>query len=360
MKEQLSLWQFFLLIFIFEVGSAVVVGIAGEAKNDAWIAIFLATIMGVVIMLTYAFIVQKGNNQNLFQILEFCLGKWVGRSLVFLYILYFFYIAARVLRDFGELMVSTIYSETPIEFIHITIMLLIIYILYLGIEVLGRTSEIFIPYIAFFVFFVTLGIQFSGELDLSQLNPILGDGFKPVMQAIFPKLLGFPFGELITFTLILPLVKARKIKTISAIAVFLSGMLLVLTTIIQLATLGENIRRRSNYPLLSAAREISLLNFIERVDILIVFIVLFGIIVKVSIFFYGGLLGLEQIFQIPYRQFLIPMALVITFFSIHIGENFAEHIIEGLDIVPLYMHLPMQFGIPLFIIPILLYKMRAR
>jgi spore germination protein KB len=361
MREQLSLWQFFLLIFIFEVGSAVVIGIAGDAKNDAWIAVFIATFIGVMIMLFYMYIIQKGDNHNLFQLLEFCLGKWVGRGFIFLYIVYFFYIAARVLRDFGELMVSTIFSRTPLEFVLITMMLLIMYILYLGIEVLGRTSEIFIPYIALFIFFVMLGIQLSGELNLSNLKPILGEGLKPVWKAIFPSLLGFPFGELIAFTLLIPLVNStKKMKTITTVAVFLSGMLLVLTTIIQIATLGENIRGRSNYPLLSAAREISLLNFIERVDILIVFIVMFGIIVKVSVFFYGGLLGIEHIFHIPYRQFLVPMGLLVGFFSTIISENFAEHILEGLEIVPYYMHLPMQFGIPFLIIPILLYKMRAR
>lgn len=360
LNEKLSLWQFFLIIFIFETGSSVVVAISGEAKKDAWIAVFIATFIGVIIMLYYFFMIKLGDNKNLFQIMELCLGKYLGKIVILLYIIYFFYIAARVLRDFGELMVSTIFEKTPIEFLSLTMILLIAYILLLGIEVLGRTSEIFIPYIVIFILFLGLGIFLSEEMDLSNLLPILGDGIKPIIKAIFPTLIGFPFGELIAITVLIPKVtKIKNAKKVGILSVFLSGLLLVYSTVIQIGTLGENIRGRSNFPMLSAAREISLLNFIERVDLIIVFIVMFGIIVKVSVFFYGGLIGLEQIFKIPYRQFVLPMGFLIAYFSIIISKHFPEHIEEGLKIVPLYLHMPLQIGIPLLILPFLYFKKKS-
>lgn len=361
LNEKLSLWQFFLLIFIFETGSSVVVGIGVEAKKDAWLAILLATFIGILIFLFYFYLIQKADNRNLFQIFEFSFGKFIGRFFSLLYIIYFFYIAARVLRDFGELMVSTIFVKTPIEFLSLTMMLLIAYILYLGIEVLGRSSEIFIPYIVIFILFVGLGVFLSEELDFANLLPILGDGGKPILKAIFPNLIGFPFGELIAFTVLIPKVaKVKKVKTVGVLSVFLSGLLLVYSTIIQIGTLGDNIRSRSNFPLLSAAREVSLLNFIERVDLLIVFIVMFGILVKVSVFFYGGLIGLEQLFNKPYRQFVLPMSLLIAFFSVVISKHFAEHIEEGLRIVPFYMHMPLQILIPTMLFLFLLIKTKRK
>jgi spore germination protein KB len=357
LHEKLSVWQFFLLIFIFETGSSVVVGVGGEAKKDAWLAILLATFIGIFILLFYFYLIQKAEGRNLFQIFEFGFGKFIGKFVSILYIVYFFYIAARVLRDFGELMVASIFEKTPIEFLSLTMMLLIAYILSLGIEVLGRSSEIFIPYIVLFILFVGLGVFLSEELDFANLLPVLEDGGKPILDAIFPNLIGFPFGELVAFTVIIPKVaNVKKVKITGALAVFFSGLLLVYSTIIQIGTLGENIRGRSNFPLLSAAREVSLLNFIERVDLLIVFIVMFGIIVKVSVFFYGGLIGLEQMFKRPYRQFVWPMSLLLAFFSIVISKHFAEHIVEGIKIVPLYMHMPLQIMIPAMLFFILLIK----
>jgi spore germination protein KB len=359
--EKLSLWQFFLLIFIFETGSSVVIGLAGEAKKDAWIAILIGTFIGILIILFYFFLSQKGNNKNLFQLIEICFGKYIGKFISFLYIIYFFYIAARVLRDFGELMVATIFNKTPIEFLSLTMMLLIAYILTLGIEVLGRSSEIFIPYIVLFILFVGVGVFLSEELNLANIFPILENGPKPIIKTIFPQLITFPFGELIAFMVLIPTVsKVKKAKKVAVISVFLSGLLLVYTTIIQIGTLGENIRSRSNFPLLSAAREVSLLNFIERVDLLIVFTVMFGIIVKVSIFFYGGLIGLEYVFKKSYRQFVIPMSLLIAFFSVVVSKHFAEHIIEGIKIVPYYMHIPLQFIIPMSLLLILIIKKKRK
>lgn len=357
--ESISNLQASILIFIFITGSAVVIGIGGEAKQDAWIAILIATIFGILLFRYYLFLMEMSNETNLFTLFDLCFGKWVGKGLTIVYVFYFFYIAARVLRDFGELMVTTIYNSTPIEVVDILLMLVVAFILQKGIEVLARSSEIFIPYILFFILFIGIGIWASGELEMSFLEPILGNGIKPVAKTIFPDVLGFPFGELIVFTMLFSsMTFKKKTNRILLGAVGVGGMTLVYTTIIQIGTLGVSIRERASFPLLTAAREISLLNFIERVDLLIVFTVLFGIIVKVSLFFYGGLKGLEHIFHIPFRKHIWPLALQIAFFSILISENYAEHIQEGLEIIPLYFHMPLQIGIPFVIFPILLWKQK--
>ena len=125
-KETISLWQLFILMLIFEMGSATVVGIGGEAKQNVWIAISLAGLIGVGYIYVLHFMLGRKKGYNLFALLEFCLGKWLGGAISFLYIMYFIYISSRVMRDFGELIVSTIFIYTPIEIISITIMLTII------------------------------------------------------------------------------------------------------------------------------------------------------------------------------------------------------------------------------------------
>ncbi|WP_318507708.1 hypothetical protein [Bacillus sp. T3] len=93
-------------------------------------------------------------------------------------------------------------------------------------------------------------------------------------------------------------------------------------------------------------------------DLLIVFTVMFGIVVKVSLFFYGGLKGMEHIFHIPFRNLIWPMSVQIAFLSIFISENYAEHLQEGLKIIPFYFHMPLQIGIPFVIFPILWWKQK--
>ncbi|MFZ3588746.1 GerAB/ArcD/ProY family transporter [Bacillus sp. DJP31] len=360
LTEKISLWQLFILIFIFEMGSAIIVGIGNDAKQDAWIAVGIASILGIGLFLFYHRLSARIEGKNLFELLEIAFGKWIGKFITFMYVIYFFYIAARVLRDFGELLVSSILPATPIEITVIMVMLIITYVLYLGLEVLGRTSEIFFPYVILFIIGISLGIAFTGEIELENLLPILPEGVSPVLKAVFPTLLTFPFGELIVFTLIMPYVSnAKYVARVGVLAVLAAGGLLVYSSIVQITTLGYQMKNRSNFPLLSAAREISLLDFIERVDLLIVFIMMFGVIIKVAVFTYGGTKGLELIFNRPYRQFIFPLTMLIAYMSIFISEDFAEHLEEGLVFVPLYLHLPFQLGIPLLIFPIIYWKTKG-
>lgn len=357
--EKLSLWQLSILIFIFEIGSVAVVGIGREASQDAWIAIAIATVIGVGLIAFYYFLLRQLPGKNLFEILAFCFGKWVGKFVGALYVLYFLYIASRVLRDFCELINTVIFENTPIETIAITMMFVIVYMLYLGLEVLGRTSEVFIPYVFSFIILIGLGILFSGEMEFKNLQPVLAEGIGPVAKAIFPELLTFPFGEMIAFMVIIPYVtKFKKAGKVSIATVGISGFMIIYASIIQITTLGINMWKRSSFPLLSAAREISLLAFIERVDLIIVFIVMFGIIVKVSVFFYGGLKGIEYIINKPYRTLVFPIGMVISYFSIQISDTFAEHIEEGIMLIPIFMHLPLQLFIPAIITPIVIWKVK--
>lgn len=360
-NETLSILQLSILIYVFLTGSAVVVGIGGEAKQDAWIAIGIATIIGMLLFRFYLWLIESSNQKSFFSLLEASFGKWVGKSVILLYVLYFFYIASRVLRDFGELMVTTIYRSTPIEIVNILLIIAVAYILMKGIEVLGRTAEIFIPYTIFFIVFTGLGVWISGEFHVTNLEPILGNGMKPIFQTIFPNLIGFPFGELIVVLLLLTNVTfKKKLNKMMLLAIATSGLTLVYVSIIQIGVLSISIRDRASFPLLTAAREISLLNFVERVDLIIVFTVMFGIIVKVSLFFYGGLIGLEHIFNIPYRKLVFPISMQIAFFSILISPNVAEHIEEGLVVVPMYFHMPLQMGIPCLLGIVLMTKKKLQ
>lgn len=359
--EKISLWQLAVLIFIFEIGSVAIVGVGGISKQDAWIAVGVATILGVGLISFYSYMIKLLPGKNLFEIFTFCFGKWVGKVIGFLYIFYFIYIAARVLRDFGELITTVIFENTPIELISITMMVVCTYMLYMGLEVFGRTSEVFIPYVFAFIILIGLAIVFSGEMDIKKVQPILAEGFGPIIKHIFPNLLTFPFGELVAFMVIIPYVSpAKKVWKVSSFAVLISGFIIMYKRFVEIATLGVDQLDRTVFPLLTAAREIKLLEFIERVDLVVVFIVMFGIITKVSVFFFGALKGLEHLVNRPYRVFVFPIATIISYASIQISANFAEHIEEGIKFIPLYMHIPFQIVFPFLMAPLLWWKVKKQ
>ena len=52
-KAKISASQLFVLIVLFEMGSAILVGIASNAKQDAWMAVLLGLVGGIAIFFIY-------------------------------------------------------------------------------------------------------------------------------------------------------------------------------------------------------------------------------------------------------------------------------------------------------------------
>ncbi|NWQ41339.1 endospore germination permease [Bacillus sp. EB106-08-02-XG196] len=358
-KENISLSQLLTLLINFLLGSAIVVGVGGDAKNDSWIAILLGGLIGIVIISLVHFFVLRFPDKNIYQVFEFCIGRKITIVCTLMYIIYFLYISSRVIRDFGELMATAILPNTPIEMMSLTFCLLMGYIMYLGIEVLARTSEIFNPYLLGFFLLLAIFLFASGSVQLTQIQPILGEGMKPVIKTAFTQLVFFPFGEIIAFSVIYASLTNKKYSLrVSIAGVGLASLILSVSALLMIVSLGVDSVARSNFPLLSTARLVSIGNFIERIDALVVFMIMLGVFIKGSMFFYAGLKGLEFIFNLPYRYFALPVSMIISLFSILVSVDFADHIQEGIKMVPYYLHFPFQVILPFLLFLLVMWKQR--
>lgn len=357
LTEKLSLTQIFTMIINFLLGSSIVVGVGIDAKRDAWLVVLIGMFIGLIIMSFYLYLMSLLPGKNIYQIIEYCFSRKVAVLFALVYLSYFIYISSRVIRDFGELITSAILPATPIEFTILMLMLVIGYILYLGIEVLGRTAEIFSPYMFVFILLLFIFLYAGEKINLTNVQPILSSGIKPILKSAIPSIIAFPYGELIAFTVIFAHIGDFKItRRVCLISVFVASLILLSSVFLIIATLGENTAARANFPLLIAARLVSIGEFLERIDVLVVFIMMLGILIKSSVFLYGGLKGIEYIFKIPYRYFAMPVSCIVAMFSIFITLDFSDHLVEGLNVDLFILHVPLEFIIPILITSIVLVK----
>lgn len=356
LKENISLTQLFAIIVNVLLGSVIVVGMEKGAKQDEWIAISIATLIGVGLMYFYYSFNKLLPNKNLFEIMEYCLTRPVSILLSLSYSIYFFCFLCGITRDFAELMASAILPVTPIEVVVLTYTLVIAYIVYLGLEVLGRVTEIFTPFLLGFIILLSIFLTVSGQIELHNIQPVLGNGWKPVLKTIFPSMISFPFGELVVFTVILSSVgEIKKAMKVSMISVLIAGGFLVFGSIIIVFTLGVEVMQYANFPVLSASRRVAIGHFIERIDAIVVFIMVLGILVKSAVYFYVGLKGLEYVFRLPYRYFVVPISIIVAVFSVLISNNFPE-LLKVKAVFANDLNPPMQLVIPFVIMVILIWK----
>ena len=361
-KSKISLYQLFVLILLFELGSAILVPLASDAKQDAWLAILFGLAGGLFLFwvhyrlfLYYPELVPPLYMQKL-------LGKIAGTIVAFCYIIFFMYTAARVLRDFGEMLLTFAYLETPLFIVNALLMLVIIYAVSKGIEVVARTGELFFVFIYFLAIVGFILILFSGLIDINNLKPVLENGIFPVVRVVFTQTLYFPFGEAIVFTMIFPYIKKRnKVKKVGLFAMMLSGINLAITMAINIGVLGVDLTDRSQFPLLSTIQGIQVAEFLERLDVFFMISTVICIFFKVSIYFYAAVASTAVIFKIKEPSKLTyPMGMVILFMSVTIASSYAEHLKEGLVFITRYIHPLFLILIPILLLGIAFLKNRKK
>lgn len=359
-KAKISSYQLFVLVLLFELGSALLLPLAMDAKQDAWIAVLLGMIGGMLLFIIFFRLYQYYPDKLPTMYAQIIVGKPIGKILAFLYILYFAYLSARVLRDFGVMLVTFAYPETPLFIVNSLLIIVVVYAVRKGIEVLGRTGELLfsIMYVLAVTGFVLVVV--SGLIDVSNLKPVLGGGITPVLKAAFTQVLYFPFGETIVFAMIFPYLNhSSKAKIAGLCAIGLSGINLALVMLMNISVLGVNLTSRAPFPLLATIQMIQVAEFIERLDIFFMLALIIGGFFKIGIFFYAVVTGVANLFSIDsHTRLCYPMALVVLLLSITMASSFAEHLHEGYKFVPLFLHLPFQVIIPVTLLVIAMIRRR--
>ncbi|MCH5585978.1 spore germination protein [Shimazuella sp. AN120528] len=143
------------------------------------------------------------------------------------------------------------------------------------------------------------------------------------------------------------------------IAMIIAGIVISFTIAMDIAALGGTMVSRSPFPLLTTMGEVSIHSFhsfIQRLDILACIILVMGGFFKITIYAYATVIGSADLFKIPHKKVALPLATIILILSCVIAENTSEHFKEGLDIVPYYVHIPMQMGIPIIMLCVSLLR----
>ncbi|MGG0175974.1 GerAB/ArcD/ProY family transporter [Gottfriedia acidiceleris] len=343
--------QLFSLMAIYLIGSAIAIDPAKDAGRDAWIAILISLVGGLLLFSLYLGIYKNNPSNSLIQCLQKAWGKYIGGLIGILYIVYCIYIASRVMRDFAELILIVALDNTGLFTISILMLFLMIYTVMKGFTSFARTVWICFLLSGFIVFILIFSQLLTGFFNLSHLKPILEFGWKPVFKSVYPTTLTFPFGESIVFLLLLQHYdQPKNASKIGYSAMIYAGIFLSISAIIHLANLGEIIFRASTYPVLSSISLINIGDFFTRLESLAVIVFVILGFIKISILFFGAVVGTVELFHLK-ENWLITflIGIMIIFFSIFTTVSYAQHVHIGIDLVPRYLHVPFQIILPIIL-----------
>ncbi|MCY9665776.1 spore germination protein [Paenibacillus alginolyticus] len=360
-KEQISENQLFSLVILFEIGSTTLFSLGVNAKRDAWISILIALLAGLGLQWLYTEIQKYFPNQNLTEILVSVLGKWLAAPLIILFALSFFWTASFNLFEFSEFLISAFLPTSPLWAVLLLFIFLMVYGLFLGIEVLARSSEIILPCFLFFIIATFFLVGISGDMKFERLFPILKDGITPVLKTA-PEIITTPFGEMYIFLMYWCYVNNQQvIRKISLLAVSISGILLAISIINMITVLGVQLTSLSTIPLFRVIKHIDIVHFIQRLDAIGGSILFLGGLYKATLYFNGSFLALKTLFNVKLKHqkwLIILMAIfiywyIMVYFIDYTFYKWSGSQINNKIVIPIYAIL-----IPILLLIIIKVKIK--
>lgn len=354
MKDvKISNIQLSMLIMGLIFGSTAIINPASGAEQDAWLAFLMAWVGGFFLIGAYVLIARLNPSKTLVEILKEQFGKVVGSVIALMYIWYFIHLSALVLRNFGEYVVSTNYTETPIIFVMVCFVLVVVYSVRNGLEIIARPPELFMPIVIFLAILISMSL--IGRFEWNNFLPFLERGFKPVLQSTF-SVLTFPFGETVVFLMIFPALNQKeKMFRTAFFSVALIGAVIFIIVIRDLLVLGPEMIMpgRITFP---PAVSTELISENLQLETIISINFLIGGSIKISVCLYAAILGITQLFNLDdYKPLVLPVAAFVVALAIWVYDNMFEMLSWAAEVWP-YYSIPFQFGIPFLLLLISFIK----
>ena len=308
--------QFTLLVATFLIGSAALYGpsfLASAAAQDGWIICLLGMCGGFVIVWSYHALMSMYPSMTFIEINQKVLGRWIG-GLTSLYFLFtFFVLTCAMVWSVSDFLITLVIPETPIIAVMTLFTIVSLIGAYYGIEVIARALEIFFPWLILFLLLIIIGI--IPKIDLRNLQPILENGWTPVINGSF-EFMSFTFFELVVFLSIYAQVIQEKVKTSFYIGLIIAEVCILIITLSSLLVLGPAIVADSTYATYLLGKKISIGEFFQQIEVVVGTLWLLSVFIKMEVSFYvfsnefARLLGLKD-----YRSLLLPFGYLIICFS---------------------------------------------
>lgn len=326
LTEKLDGKQYAVLVIMNTLGASIIFipSIATTyGKENGWITLLLSTIIGSIIILLYNQLIKALNGKAFFPAIESLFGKWFGTIMILLFTGFVFVNSSAILWSISDFVSLQILMGTPFEVISFMIIFTTLIAIKYGIEVIGRTAELFFPFTIISAIMLTLFVMKNAEI--TNIQPIFQLNRTATIVGIIP-ILSITFLELVILIGISSFVNqqksARKALLVGGVT---SGLILFIITFACITVLGVEGTIHYTYPIYALGQRISIFNFFERVEILVAFIWFFTIFIKLCVSFYVLVNGVSHMLKLShYKTYSVPLAFLLFLGSMLLVPNTLE------------------------------------
>lgn len=292
-----------------------------HSGHDMWLSPLYAGIMGLLAVWIAISLGRLYPKCTLIEAGTSILGKWGGWLIGLSYVFYLPHLTGVVISQYGQFINGNALPRTPSFIVTGTLVFVCALNVRSGIEVIGRSSQIFTT--LFVVLLAVLFVLLTGELDLAELLPFGERGLAASLKGAFGP--SAWFSEYIAIAFMLPYVRDRnKAWSKCNMSVLFVTLAMTMTNLVCLFLMGD-LTDSFIYPVMIAARYITIADFMQHLEALVIAIWISGIYVKISVFLYIFSVVVAQWLNLKdYRPIVMPLAFLCTVYAYWVAGSQAD------------------------------------
>ncbi|MBD1379390.1 GerAB/ArcD/ProY family transporter [Metabacillus arenae] len=339
-EETVSSGQMACLFLSFMLGSSLInmpQPLADAAGNGAWLSVIIGNGYGIFLLACVYYLYRKNPDLTFIDYSRKMLGKWVTLCISIPIILLLLLMLSNIVVDIGGFLTNAMMRETPPYVFHSLILLVSAMTARSGIEVMTRMFVMLLIYMV--LFSVTVLILSIPFYQVGNLLPVFPDGMKPVIHGSY-LVLGFPYSELVLFSLILPFVRKEKnnsLKKYMFLVLLIQGFMFVISVVCSIMALGP-LASTFKFSVFQLARLINIREIITRIESFIGIALIVGSYMKASITLFILKETLSRVFKLHDERIIIfPVSFVALLLSLTMYKSEIEHAEIVLVVWPLFI-----------------------
>lgn len=268
MKNKISTLQIFSLLW--QIMTAANIGIITyitifSVKQDGWISIIISSILGLIPLCLYLYLMKYNPNMNFIELNENLFGKILGKIINTILALLILFCIMLYFNNMSNFITSQYLHKTPNLFGIIIFMIPVVYLVIQNITVIGRVSFILFVFGVVLLLLTIFGL--INQVEFSNFTPIMEHSWKDIFNTA---LLTIPYTSLPTILLLSirknDIVDSKKLNKRVFISYGVSFFVIFLALFFVISVLGPELALLYQYPEFHVLKRISVGGVIERIE----------------------------------------------------------------------------------------------
>ncbi|ACV63490.1 spore germination protein [Desulfofarcimen acetoxidans DSM 771] len=317
-KGIISTNQFIWMLFIIITSVAFLQAptlVVTYTERDAWLSVTGGWLLDVFLATVYAYMGIRFAGQNLVQYSITILGKYMGRLVGSIFVLFFLMVGILLQSAMTQVIISILLPRSPFVFIMTIMFIISSYAARNGIEIIARVSELLGPFYIFSI--VLIGLIAIPNINIERLKPQLEHGLQPIMSgSLF--MLCF-YGICIIMTMFIPLCNKPENGFIAKVqAISLGAIFVGIVVIVSIGAFGLDFAQRAYAPIYQITRMLNI-----RIEIIFLLIAIGSGIIASAMMIWSFSLGISNIMGLStYKPLIYPASII----SLGLGLNFQNNV----------------------------------